>query len=130
MYNRNTANGMYSCIHVYIEKPMCTRNRTGIKRVRKNQGELILGTEGTALFNDALNTFYLRLYGVTHMAKDHCFRVPTKVLLYAPSHRLDCTYHGLCCTSCGTLAGTRYSSRRDPSHHERTLYHGAKSRST
>ena len=24
-----------------------------------------------SLFNDALNTFYLRLYGVGHMAKDH-----------------------------------------------------------
>ena len=23
------------------------------------------------LFNDALNTFYLRLYGVEHMVKDH-----------------------------------------------------------
>ena len=27
--------------------------------------------EGYVLFNDALNTFYLRLYGVTHMVKDH-----------------------------------------------------------
>ena len=27
--------------------------------------------EGNVLFNDALNTFYLRLYGVAHMAKDH-----------------------------------------------------------
>ena len=27
--------------------------------------------EGNVLFNDALNTFYLRLYGVTHMVKDH-----------------------------------------------------------
>ena len=27
--------------------------------------------EGNALFNDALNTFYLRLYGVRHMVKDH-----------------------------------------------------------
>ena len=27
--------------------------------------------EGTVLFNDALNTFYLRLYGVRHMVKDH-----------------------------------------------------------
>ena len=25
----------------------------------------------TFLFNDALNTFYLRLYGVRHMVKDH-----------------------------------------------------------
>ena len=26
---------------------------------------------GNVLFNDALNTFYLRLYGVEHMVKDH-----------------------------------------------------------
>ena len=27
--------------------------------------------EGSVLFNDALHTFYLRLYGVRHMVKDH-----------------------------------------------------------
>ena len=27
--------------------------------------------EGSVLFNDALNTFYLRLYGVRLMVKDH-----------------------------------------------------------
>ena len=27
--------------------------------------------EGNVLFNDALNTFYLRLYGIKHMVKDH-----------------------------------------------------------
>ena len=27
--------------------------------------------EGNVLFNDALNTFYLQLYGVGHMVKDH-----------------------------------------------------------
>ena len=27
--------------------------------------------EGNALFNDALNTFHLRLYGVRHMVKNH-----------------------------------------------------------
>ena len=27
--------------------------------------------ERTVLFNDTLNTFYLRLYGVRHMVKDH-----------------------------------------------------------
>ena len=26
--------------------------------------------EGNVLFNDALNTFYLQLYGIRHMAKD------------------------------------------------------------
>ena len=27
--------------------------------------------EGNVLFNDALNTFYLRLYGIRHVVKDH-----------------------------------------------------------
>ena len=27
--------------------------------------------EGNVLFNNTLNTFYLRLYGVGHMVKDH-----------------------------------------------------------
>ena len=29
------------------------------------------GKEGNVLFNDTLNTFYLQLYGVNHMVKDH-----------------------------------------------------------
>ena len=27
--------------------------------------------EGNVLFNNTLNTFYLRLYGIRHMVKDH-----------------------------------------------------------
>ena len=38
------------------------------------------------------------------------FRLTARVLLYAPSHRQDSTYHGLCYTSRGALAGTRNSS--------------------
>ena len=30
--------------------------------------------EGNVLFNNALNTFYLRLYGVRYMVKDHSER--------------------------------------------------------
>ena len=40
----------------------------------------------------------------------YSFRLTERVLLYAPSHRQDNTYHGLCYTSCGALAGTRNSS--------------------
>ena len=32
---------------------------------------MCLHKEGHVLFNDALNTFYLRLYGVGHMVKDY-----------------------------------------------------------
>ena len=67
----------------------------------------------------------------------YSFWLAARVLLYAPSHRQDSTYHGICYTSRGALAGTRNSSmgspwRIDPTTH-RTMsersYHGATSRS-
>ena len=85
--------------------------------------------EENVLSKNALNTFYLRLYGVRHMVlsttqivreETHCrhmgysFRLTARVLLYAPSHRQDNTYHGLCYTSHGALAGTRNSSIGPP----------------
>ena len=44
----------------------------------------------------------------------YSYRLTARVLLYAPSHRQDSTYHGLCYTSRGTLAGTRNSSMGPP----------------
>ena len=77
--------------------------------------------EGNVLFNDVLNTFYLQIYIILDiiMVKDHTdserenpllpngysFRLATRDLLYAQSHRLDSTYHILCYTSRGALAG-------------------------
>ena len=55
------------------------------------------------IFNEALNTFYLRLYGVGHMAKDNSdsesgnslpplhgywFRLAARYFLYAPTDRI------------------------------------------
>ena len=42
------------------------------------------------------------------------FRVAAKYLLYVPSHRQDSTYHSLCYTSCGALAGMRNSLMGPP----------------
>ena len=61
--------------------------------------------------NDALITFYLRLYGVRHMVKDHnipreetrYFWLATRVL---SSPRQNNTYH-ICYINRGALAGTR-----------------------
>ena len=44
----------------------------------------------------------------------YSYRLAARVLLYAPSHRQDNTYHGLCYTSRGALAGTRNSSMGPP----------------
>ena len=48
----------------------------------------------------------------------YSFRLAARVLLYAPSHRQDSTYHGLCYTSRGALAGTR---RIDPATHRTVI---------
>ena len=104
--------------------------------------------KGNVLFNDTLNTFYLRLYGIRHMVKDHS---DSEKGILLPPHRLlflikskgsfNCTIPptGLCYTSRGTLAGTRNSSMGSP--HEGSIrrpiapwakcsYHGATSRSS
>ena len=44
----------------------------------------------------------------------YSYRLTARVILYAPSHRQDNTYHGLCYTSRGALAGTRNSSKGPP----------------
>ena len=44
----------------------------------------------------------------------YSYRLTARVLLYAPSHRQDSTYHSLCYTSCAALAGTRNSSMGPP----------------
>ena len=48
-------------------------------------GLLIRHGERNVLFNDALNTFYLRLYGARHMVKDHSDSEKGNPL---PPHRL------------------------------------------
>ena len=87
---------------------------------------VVVHTNESLLLIGRKEMFYLQLYGVRHMVKDHSdrererereetccchmgysFRLAARVILYAPSHRQDSTYHDLCCTSRGALAGTR-----------------------
>ena len=68
--------------------------------------------EGNALFNDGFNTFYLRLYGVGHMVKDHSDSErgnPLHSLLFPISSKGSIIPHRLCYTSRGALVGTRNS---------------------
>ena len=44
----------------------------------------------------------------------YSYRLTAMVILYAPSHRQDNTYHGLCYASHGALAGTRNNSMGPP----------------
>ena len=94
--------------------------------------------EGNVLFNDALNTFYLRLYGFRHMVKDHSDSEKGYLL---PPHRLLFPINSkgsFICTIPDRIAHTTVMEHwlereiaqlvhpmkdrfDDPSHHERTL---------
>ena len=73
--------------------------------------------------------FYLRLYGIIQIARvetccrhmGYSFRLTARILLYAPSHRQDNTYHGLCYTSREALAGMRNINGNTRVRHENTL---------
>ena len=58
-----------------------------VRHVRLHKHKIVLQCtkEGNVLFNDALNTFYLPLYGVRHMVKDHSDSEKVNPL---PPHRL------------------------------------------
>ena len=85
--------------------------------------------EGHVLFNDALNTFFIYGYMASDIwlrtipivRKETCCRhigysfwLTARVLLYAPFHRQDSTYHSLFYPSRGAMAGTRNSSMAPP----------------
>ena len=114
------------------------REREREKRERERE------RERHVLFNDALNTFYLRLYGVRHMVKDHSDSEkgnplpPHRLLLSINSkgfymhHPTDRITHT---TAFVTPVVEHWMEREiaqwvhpmkdqsdDPSHHERTLY--------
>ena len=120
-------------------------------RVHKKKKDSGLG--GVYILEGRKEMFYLTTYSIHfiygYMASDiwlrtilivrketrcrhigYSFRLAARVLLYAPSHRQNSTYHGLCYTSHGALAGTRNSSMGPP--HEGSIrrpiarsYHGA-----
>ena len=56
--------------------------------------------EGNVLFNDALNTFYLRLYGIRHacMCTYVCVRVRVRACMHAYMYE-----HTFVCTSVGEI---------------------------
>ena len=117
---------------------MYSSNTTNNFRLRQGR------KEGNVLFNDALSTFYLRLYGVRHTVKDHSDSEKGNPL---PPHRLlfpinsngffymDHPTYRIAHTSAFVTPVVEHWLEReiahwvhpmkdrsdDPSHHERTL---------
>ena len=90
-------------------------------RKREREREMFyLTTHSTHfIYGYMASDIWLRTILIVRM-ETHChhigysYRLTARVLLYAPSHRQDSTYHSLCYTSRGALAGTRNSSMGPP----------------
>ena len=108
----------------YIPVPkMSGRSRTILlKNISPNKS--VTRREREMFYLTTHSTHFIYGYMASHMwlrtilivrKKTRCrhigysYRLTARVLLYAPSHRQDNTYHGLCYTSRGALAGTRNS---------------------
>ena len=120
------------------ETKMKSKKRTAGEHCQQHQLER--ERERNVLFNDALNTFYLRLYGVRHMVKDHSDSEKGNPLL---PHRLLLSINSKGSFTCTIPHTTAFVTpvvehwlereiaqwvhpmkdrSNDPSHHERTLY--------
>ena len=108
------------CLYLFTAEAACIHSVSVRCQVSAKEENM---NEGSVLFNDALKTFYLwrqTYYGkrTIQIAREetrchhigYSVRIAAMVLLYAPSHRQDSTYHGLCYISRGALDGTRNSS--------------------
>ena len=87
---------------------------------RKGKEMFYLTTHSTLIYGHMASYIWRR---TTQIVRDetrcrhmgYSFRLTARVILYAPSHRLDSTYHDIVYTSRGALAGTGNSSM-GPSH--------------
>ena len=69
---------IYRCIYLTMSEFLqdlkqikLDQNKRTLNLIRGPRIDKTDRKEGNVLFNDALNTFYLRLYGVAYMVKDH-----------------------------------------------------------
>ena len=67
----NIAIHVVECTKIMLYAGRCIIGYARIKQSIKAWADVGEKEEGHILFNDAINTFYLRLYGVRHMVYDH-----------------------------------------------------------
>ena len=76
----------FPCLYPLKVQTRCPGHTPQLSKIVGFVSLLMREKEGRKfLFNDALNTFYLRLYGVRHMVKDHSDSEKGNPL---PPHRL------------------------------------------
>ena len=59
-----------SCV-MFVSRPLYSKIKSAMMIMIRMTTMMVMMKEGNVLFNNALNTFYLRLYGVRHMVNNH-----------------------------------------------------------
>ena len=95
---------MYVCMYVCMS--VCIEGRKEMFYLTKHSTHFIYGYMASDILIVRKETRCRHI--------DYSFRLAASDLLYPPSYRLNSTYHGLCYTSRGALAGTRNSSMGPP----------------
>ena len=108
---------IYVCVYIYIYIYIYIYNEEksiGSLKEREREREMFyLTTHSTHfIYGYMASDIWLRTILIVREETrcrhiGYSYRLTARVLLYAPSHRQDNTYHGLCYTSRGALAGTR-----------------------
>ena len=100
---------------------MCTANIAKLLFIEQGEREMFYLTTHSTHFIYGYMASDIWLRTILIVRKEtrcrhigYSYRLTARVLLYAPSHRQDNTYHGLCYPSRGALAGTRNSSMGPP----------------
>ena len=108
-------------MHVQTDTHVQTHTYTYIHAYTgRKEGNVLLTTHSTHfIYGYMASDIWLRTILIVrketschHMG--YSFQLAARVLLYAPSLRQHSTYHSLCYTSLGALAGTRNSSMGPP----------------
>ena len=113
---------LYVCVQMYFKnrhqvsvRNNCKWSKLKKKRREKEREMFYLTTHSTHfIYGYMASDIWLRTILIVRKETRCChigysYQLTARVLLYAPSHRQDNTYHGLCYTSRGALAGTRNS---------------------
>ena len=119
--------GCHAGHHSVITKLVHRHAQTNATKVRPREKEMFYLTTHSTHFIYGYMASDIWLRTILIVRKEtrcrhigYSYRLTARILLYAPSHRRDNTYHGLCYTSCGAQAGTRNGStpwRIDPTTH-------------
>ena len=111
---------LYCCPRTDIQVPFLWLDHCNLVGIEREREMFYLTTHSTHfIYGYMASDIWLRTILIVRKETLCChigysYRLTARVLLYAPYHRQANTYHGLCYTSRGALAGTRNNSMGPP----------------